>query len=64
MTMACFLRAYYVLFWKPHFDWIKIADLIENFSGHASRHMPAHAFVFCLNLMKLNKNWSAESEFQ
>ena len=56
MIMACFLRVYYVLFWKPHFDWLRIADPIEKFSGHA--------FVFCLNLMKLNKTWSAESEFQ
>ena len=62
--MAYFLYGYHVLFWKPQFDYLKIADPSSKVSGHASRYVYARAFAFHLNLIKLNMAWSIESEFQ
>ena len=62
--MAYFLRGYHTLFWKPHFDWLKIADPIAKVGVHDSRHNSARYFTVRLNIMKLKTTWSAKSEFQ
>ena len=64
ITIAYFLRGYHVLFWKPHFDWLKIVDPIEKVSSCALRNVSAREFTVHLNLMKLKINWPVESEFQ
>ena len=62
-TIVCFLHGFHALFWKLHFDWLKIIDPASKLSGHASREMSTCSFIIHQKINKLEISSSIEDKF-
>ena len=62
-TQNLFLKSYYMHFWLPHFEWLKIVDPISEVSGYASRHLSIHTFITSQHLTKMKTQWQSTLNF-